>query len=155
MGGPLHRRSVFKKAKIWQFVPTNINSQLMYVHRRGIKPEDPPKPVEILPTVTMGCVAAHACGFHHGGLRAILTEETKRRTSRCTTRDALQDLQSFQVLVQLKDEFLASETRLREEEARENEQRMGIGATAGGEGAGMGGGGGAGQGTGVREGAGG
>jgi hypothetical protein len=99
--GCLHRRSTFKKDSQWQFIPTNLNIQMLYIAAKT-----PGEVGELFPTVTFGCPAAHGCGFNHGGLRHVF--QALDPTGLDHFRMA-RDLNSLQTLTQLKDDFLAAE----------------------------------------------
>lgn len=74
-GGCVLRRSVWKKTPTWQYCTTNLNIHVMSSH--SVLPTVPMSSekaklsrtdIHTIPTITLGCPAAHTMKFHHGGL---------------------------------------------------------------------------------------
>lgn len=108
LGGCLHRRSHFKKTAIWQFQPINLNVELLYASQDPSPGPSCCPPVDMMPTVTLGCPAAHACGFGSGGLRSLLLGTGSALLPAADVAGAMRDpmlrLNSYRVMWQLMGE---------------------------------------------------
>jgi hypothetical protein len=103
VGGQCLRRSVWKKTGNWQFCTVNLNLHLMSsVHYTFSELQQQPadsqkqvkfpsadekanehprmlKEVHLVPTLTLGCPAAHILKYHEGGLRRIFAHLSSSR----------------------------------------------------------------------------
>jgi hypothetical protein len=79
VGGCFLRRSTWKKDENWQYSTVNLNVHLMTSQHYSFSDLTNPKSkarvtckdLHIVPTITLGCPAAHALKYHDGGLRRM------------------------------------------------------------------------------------
>jgi hypothetical protein len=79
LGGLMLRRSAWKKQLSWQYCTMNCNIHLCSSIINTFddisnNKADSDKDINILPTITLGCPAAHSCQFKDGGLRRIFSK---------------------------------------------------------------------------------
>lgn len=79
-GGCHLRRSIWKKSDLWQFTTVNLNIHLMSSEIFGFSEicsgskassSASEKRLHLVPTITLGCPAAHRLKYNDGGLRRI------------------------------------------------------------------------------------
>lgn len=86
VGGGILRRSVWKKITCWQYAATNLNLHLLVTKvfsaddllhpAKSSNRNDSHQPTHCIPSVTVGCPAAHELKFGDGGLRRFFSEIT-------------------------------------------------------------------------------
>jgi hypothetical protein len=82
-GGNILRRSVWKKITLFQYCTTNLNLHLLIskyfsfpdIHNSG-EYDGSTRNIHYVPTITLGCPAAHELKFSDGGLRKTFIEIT-------------------------------------------------------------------------------
>eukprot|EP01038_Epipyxis_sp_PR26KG_P012151 gene12151-16271_t len=81
VGGGVLRRSVWKKITAWQYCTTNLNVHLLlskfYSFNDIIHHSDgdsSQKGIHCIPSITLGCPAAHELKYSEGGLKKIFAE---------------------------------------------------------------------------------
>ncbi len=77
VGGGVLRRSVWKKVTAWQYVATNLNVHLLsskyfsYSEMHSLDADESGRDIHFVPSITLGCPAAHELKFQDGGLRRV------------------------------------------------------------------------------------
>lgn len=83
VGGLQLRRSAWKKQLPWQSCTMNLNvhlcSSIINSFYDVINMTERESDINVLPTITLGCPAAHSCHFSHGGLRRIFGSVDRSR----------------------------------------------------------------------------
>jgi hypothetical protein len=82
-GGHILRRSVWKKITVFQYCTTNLNLHLLFskyfsfvdIHNSG-EYDGSSRNIHYVPTITLGCPAAHELKFSDGGLRKTFSDIT-------------------------------------------------------------------------------
>lgn len=110
VGGGVLRRSTWKKVTVWQYCTTNLNLHLLtsrvYSFHEVLEAEtvgsgSQHRRMHCVPTITLGCPAAHELKFHDGGLRRIF-HEVPSAAQKLVWMQALQhpDLSQIETLFQ-------------------------------------------------------
>jgi hypothetical protein len=81
LGGCFLRRSIWKKDENWQYSTVNLNIHLMVSQHYSFSDLTNPKSkqritckdLHVIPTITLGCPAAHVLKYHDGGLRRMFS----------------------------------------------------------------------------------
>lgn len=79
MGGGVLRRSAWKKITAWQYCATNLNVHLLSSKFFGFSEihsteESSTRNLHYVPSITLGCPAAHDLKFNDGGLRRMFAD---------------------------------------------------------------------------------
>lgn len=81
IGGGILRRSVWKKITAWQYCTTNLNIHMLmnkyycfHEIETQMEVDGTDRNIHYIPSITLGCPAAHELGFSDGGLRRVFAE---------------------------------------------------------------------------------